>query len=248
MRTTLLLLAVALVACDAKDAGADAKKTAEAAPKTPAGKPAAEPSGVKPAVPAADAKPDAPIADAKAAEPIAAAPDALAAAPTGPVLDHEVKLLDGTTKSLADYRGKALLLVNTASECGFTPQYADLQEVYAKYKDRGLEVLAFPSNDFGAQEPGTPEQIREFVDKQYSVEFEMFDKVVTKGDDKAPLYKTLTEETPDGIKGEVKWNFTKFLVDPQGRVVQRFESPVSPSDPQVTAAIEKVLPEGLRTP
>jgi glutathione peroxidase len=245
MRTTLLLLAVALVACDAKDAGTDAKKTAEAASKAPAGKAAAELASVSVKTP----KPGEPLAVTKAAEPVAAAAEPVAAAPdtpaaaSGPVLEHEVKLLDGTAKSLTDYRGKALLVVNTASECGFTPQYADLQEVYAKYKDRGLEVLAFPSNDFGAQEPGTPEQIRAFVDKQYSVEFEMFDKVVTKGDGQAPLYKTLTEETAEGIKGEVKWNFTKFLVDPQGHVVQRFESAVSPSDPQVTAAIEKVLPK-----
>jgi glutathione peroxidase len=237
MRTTLLLLAVALVACDAKDA--DAKKTAQATPaapaaKAPAGKPAPEPTTPT------DAKPTMP-ADTQPTEPVAVT--STPTAEPGPVLDHKVKLLDGTDKSLADYRGKALLVVNTASECGFTPQYADLQEVYAKYKDRGLEVLAFPSNDFGGQEPGTPEQIREFVDKNYSVEFEMFDKVVIKGEDKAPLYKALTEETPDGIKGEVKWNFTKFLVDPQGRVVQRFEFAMSPSDPEVIAAIEKVLPK-----
>lgn len=228
MRITLLLLAVTLVACDAKDTGAEAPKTAAAT------KPAAATKT------ADDAK--AASANAVVAEPEAAEPDPTATA-TGPVLDHEVKLLDGRDKSLADYRGKALLVVNTASECGFTPQYADLQAVYAKYKDRGLEVLAFPSNDFGAQEPGTPEEIRAFVDKQYSVEFEMFDKVVIKGDEKTPLYKTLTEETPEGIKGEVKWNFTKFLVDAEGRVVQRFESGVSPSDPKVTAAIEQVLPK-----
>lgn len=229
MRTTLILLAVALVACDAKDPGADAKADAtKTAAKTPEA--AAKPADAKPAEPAAMPN----------AAPTEAAPTAAA---TGPVLDHTVKLLDGTDKSLADYRGKAVLVVNTASECGFTPQYADLQELYAKYKDRGLEVLAFPSNDFGAQEPGTPEQIREFVDKQYNVEFEMFEKVATKGPEQSPLYKTLTEETADGIKGEVKWNFTKFLVDPQGRVIQRFESSVSPTDPKVIAAIEGVLPK-----
>jgi glutathione peroxidase len=245
MRTTLLLLAVALVACDGKDAaGTDTKKTAQAAPAAPAAKQApgeSKPSTAKPA------EPSTATLEPTAVEPPAVAPAetavASAAVASGPVLDQTVKLLDGTDKSLADYRGKALLVVNTASECGFTPQYADLQEVYAKYKDRGLEVLAFPSNDFGGQEPGTPEQIRAFVDKQYSVEFEMFDKVVIKGDEKSPLYKTLTEQTPDGIKGDVKWNFTKFLVDPQGHVVQRFESPVSPTDPQVTAAIEAVLPK-----
>lgn len=162
--------------------------------------------------------------------------------PNDVTLDHSVKLLDGSEKSLAEYRGKALLVVNTASECGFTPQYADLQQLYATYKDRGLEVLAFPSNDFGGQEPGTPEQIREFVDGKFDVEFEMFDKVVIKGEDKAPLYRTLTEETGEGIKGEVKWNFTKFLVDPQGRVVARFEPPVKPMDAELIAAIEHALP------
>uniref|UniRef100_UPI00358F5573 glutathione peroxidase n=1 Tax=Enhygromyxa salina TaxID=215803 RepID=UPI00358F5573 len=162
--------------------------------------------------------------------------------PNDVVLDHEVELLSGDAKSLSDYRGKALLVVNTASECGFTPQYADLQAVYAKYKDRGLEVLAFPSNDFGAQEPGTPEQIDAFVHSEYAVEFELFDKVVTTGADKDPVYRTLTEETGEGIKGEVTWNFTKFLVDPQGRVVRRFEPPVKPTDPEVIAAIEQVLP------
>jgi glutathione peroxidase len=235
MRTTLLVLAAALVACDGRDAaGTDTKKTAQAAPAT---KEAPKPT--EPIVGEATAPP--PRTDAKPIMPDDQ--DHTITTASGPVLDHTVKLLDGTDKSLTDYRGKALLVVNTASECGFTPQYADLQEVYAKYKDRGLEVLAFPSNDFGAQEPGTPEEIRKFVDSKYSVEFEMFDKVVIKGDDKSPLYKTLTEETPDGIKGDVKWNFTKFLVDPQGHVVQRFESPVSPTDPQVTAAIEAVLPK-----
>ena len=162
--------------------------------------------------------------------------------PSDAVLDHEVKLLDGNTKSLADYRGKALLVVNTASECGFTPQYAELQQLYATYKDRGLEVLAFPSNDFGAQEPGTPEEIRTFVDSQYSVEFEMFDKVATKGPEQSPIYKTLTEETGQGIAGEVQWNFTKFLVAPDGRIIRRFEPPVTPMDPELVAAVEATLP------
>jgi glutathione peroxidase len=162
--------------------------------------------------------------------------------PNDVVLDHEVAMLDGTKKSLAEYRGKAVLVVNTASECGYTPQYADLQEVYAKYRDRGLEVVAFPSNDFGGQEPGGSDDIREFVDKEYSVEFPMFDKVHAKGPEISPVYKTLSQESGEGIRGEVKWNFTKFLVDPQGKVVARFEPPVRPNDPQVLAAIERVLP------
>ena len=164
------------------------------------------------------------------------------AKPKGPVLDQTVKLLDGSDKSLTDYRGKALLLVNTASECGYTPQYAGMQKVYSQYKDRGLEVLAFPSNDFGAQEPGTPDQIREFVDENYSVEFEMFDKVSTKGPDQSPVYKMLTEQTGEGISGEIEWNFTKFIIDPEGRVVARFNSKVEPDDPKVIEALEKVLP------
>jgi glutathione peroxidase len=203
-----------------------------------------------------DAKPD--VAAKPDAQPAAKAPEqaaevtekkpvAVAELPPAPkpndvTLDHEVKLLDGSNKSLADYRGKTLLVVNTASACGFTPQYAELQQLYATYKDKGLEVLAFPSNDFGGQEPGSALDIRTFVDAQYSVEFTMFDKVVTKGDGKTPLYKTLTEQTGDGIKGEINWNFTKFLVDPQGRVIQRFEPPVGPLDPQIVAAIEHVLP------
>jgi glutathione peroxidase len=163
--------------------------------------------------------------------------------PNDVVLDHEVAMLDGSKKSLADYRGKAVLVVNTASECGYTPQYGDLQEVYTKYKDRGLEVVAFPSNDFGGQEPGGSEEIRTFVDREYSVEFPMFDKVHAKGPDISPVYKTLAQESGDGIRGEVKWNFTKFLVDPEGKVVARFEPPVRPNDPQVLAEIERVLPK-----
>ena len=249
MRTTLLVLAVALVACDGKDAsGTDTKKTAQAAPakappktdeKTPAATQAPAAKQAPPSPPAVEST----AGPAPQGVPVDGDADEAVAAAAGPVLDHTVKLLDGKDKSLADYRGKALLVVNTASECGFTPQYADLQQVYAKYKDRGLEVLAFPSNDFGGQEPGTPEEIRKFVDSKYDVEFEMFDKVVIKGDAKSPLYQTLTEQTPEGIKGDVQWNFTKFLVDPQGHVVQRFESAVSPTDPAVTSAIEKVLPK-----
>lgn len=217
MRTTPLLLVLALCACD--------QGKAESKPDAPSKAEAAKADAAK-----AD---DAPKAEGEAAKTVAG----------GPIIDHSVKLLDGGEKNLSDYRGKALLVVNTASECGFTPQYAGLQELYGKYKDRGLEVLAFPSNDFGAQEPGDATEIREFVDSKYSVEFEMFDKVSTKGPDQSPLYHTLTEQTGDGISGEVKWNFTKFLVDPEGHVVARFESPVDPTDPKVIEAVEKVLPK-----
>lgn len=186
-----------------------------------------EPSKTEPA------KPDATKPDAAKPAPLAAA---------GPILDHTVETLEGTKQSLADYRGKAVLLVNVASECGYTPQYAQLQELYGRYKDRGLVVLGFPSNDFGGQEPGDAAQIKEFVTSKYAVDFPMMAKLHAKGPEIAPLYKTLSEETPDGIKGEVKWNFTKFLVDPSGKVVARFESAVEPMGPELTAAVEKALP------
>ena len=187
-----------------------------------------EPSKTEPA------KPDATKPDAAKPAPLAAA---------GPILDHTVETLEGTKQSLADYRGKAVLLVNVASECGYTPQYAQLQELYGRYKDRGLVVLGFPSNDFGGQEPGDAAQIKEFVTSKYAVDFPMMAKLHAKGPEIAPLYKTLSEETPDGIKGEVKWNFTKFLVDPTGKVVARFDSGVDPMGPEVVAAVEKNLPK-----
>lgn len=171
------------------------------------------------------------------AKPAAAAPKA-----EGPVLDHTVKTIKGEDKSLADFRGKALLVVNTASQCGYTPQYEGLQELYAKYKARGFEVLAFPSNDFGGQEPGDEDEIAGFVDDKYGVQFPMFAKVPVKGEGKAPLFTTITEQTPEGIKGEIKWNFTKFLVDPSGRVVARYESNVDPMDTDLTAQLESILP------
>ena len=156
-----------------------------------------------------------------------------------PVLDHPVRTITGEATSLADYRGKALLIVNTASECGLTPQYRGLEALQARYADRGLVVLGFPCNDFGAQEPGDSAQIQTFCRTQYGVSFPLFEKVRAKGD-KSPLYKTLTE-LPGGLGGEIKWNFTKFLVDRDGRVVRRFEPTVDPAAPEVAAAIEEVL-------
>ena len=166
----------------------------------------------------------------------------------GPIIDHDVETLSGEAVSLASYRGKALLIVNTASQCGFTPQYADLQKLYERYKGRGLEVLAFPSNDFGGQEPGSPDEIRAFVDGEFSVTFPMFAKVHAKGDKKSPLYRTLTEETSGDLEGEVRWNFTKFVVDPDGRPVARFGSMTSPLDDDVIAAVEKALPRDAAAP
>lgn len=218
--STLALLA--LGACEPKAAA-------------PPAAPASPPAVAKPA-PAAAADP----APAAAAEPAPAAEPA-AAAPAVNVLGLEVETIDGETKRLSDYRGKALLIVNTASECGFTPQYADLQKLYNTYQPRGLEVLAFPSNDFGAQEPGTAEEIKRFTEQNYAIAFPLFAKIATKGEGQSPLYRLLTEQTPEGIRGEVKWNFTKFLIDRTGKVVARFESPVKPMDPKVTAAVEAAL-------
>ena len=196
------------------------------------------------APPPANAPPPASAPAAKAS-PAAAPKPADAAAPAGVVYAHTVETLEGKPQRLADLRGKAILIVNTASECGFTPQYAKLQELYGRYKDRGLVVLGFPSNDFGGQEPGDAAQIQEFVASKYAVDFPMMNKVHAKGAEIAPIYRSLTEETPEGIRGEVKWNFTKFLIDPEGQVVQRFEPPVDPLSQEMTAAIEAALPKKI---
>jgi len=157
-------------------------------------------------------------------------------------IDHDVVTLSGKAEKLSSYRGKALLIVNTASQCGYTPQYAGLQQLYERFEKRGLVVLGFPCNDFGGQEPGTEQEVETFCKKNYGVTFPMFSKVHAKGPEQAPLYKTLTEETPEGVKGPVKWNFTKFLVDPSGKVVARFEPGVTPLADELIAAVEKVLP------
>ena len=156
------------------------------------------------------------------------------------VLDHPVRTLQGQSQSLATYRGKVLLIVNTASECGLTPQYEGLQKLWDKYRDRGLVVLGFPCNDFGGQEPGSPEQIDSFCSGNFHVTFPLFEKVRAKGD-KSPPYKTLTEDIDPALRGEIKWNFTKFLADRQGRAVARFEPAVTPDDPKLIAEIERLL-------
>jgi glutathione peroxidase len=138
-----------------------------------------------------------------------------------------------------------MLIVNTASKCGYTPQYEGLQKLFERYGDRGLVVIGFPSNDFGNQEPGTAAEIGAFCKRNYGVTFPMMAKVHTKGPDQAPVYRSLTTETTEGIRGEVKWNFTKFLVDRDGRVVARFEPGVKPLDDQITSAIEALLDGGL---
>jgi glutathione peroxidase len=165
--------------------------------------------------------------------------------PTGQgnaLIGHVVQSLSGKPVDLNEYRGKAMIIVNTASKCGYTSQYAGLQELYEAYADRGLVVIAFPSNDFGGQEPGSAEQIETFCRKNYGVTFPVMAKVHAKGPGKAPIYRTLTEDTSAGIRGEVKWNFTKFLVDPDGHVVRRFESSVKPMSGEMIEAVEAVVP------
>ena len=151
---------------------------------------------------------------------------------------HEFTLnsIDGKPAPLSAYQGKVVLIVNVASRCGFTPQYAGLEALYEKYKDRGFTILGFPANNFGGQEPGTNEEIKTFCSSKYNVTFPMYSKISVKGDDKAPLYQFLT-----ATGGEIQWNFTKFLVDKDGKVVARFEPKVTPESPDVAEAIEKAL-------
>jgi glutathione peroxidase len=157
------------------------------------------------------------------------------------VYNFTLNSIDGKPSPLADYKGKVVLLVNVASQCGYTPQYSALEAIYEKYKDQGFVILGFPANNFGAQEPGTNEEIKTFCTRKYSVTFPMYSKISVKGSDQAPLYAYLTKNTGAGMTGEIKWNFTKFLVDRDGKVVQRFEPAVTPDSKEVTTAIEKQL-------
>jgi len=150
--------------------------------------------------------------------------------------------IDGSPMPFDYYRGEVMLIVNVASQCGYTPQYSALESVYTKYKDQGLVVVGFPANNFGGQEPGTNQEIKTFCSRKYNVTFPMYSKISVKGTDQAPLYKFLIKEDPTH-SGDIKWNFTKFLVDRKGNVVRRFEPAVTPDDPQVIAAIEKLLQE-----
>lgn len=157
-------------------------------------------------------------------------------------LDFTLNSIDGQPAPLSQYRGKVLLIVNVASKCGYTPQYAGLEAVYEKYKDKGLVVLGFPANNFKAQEPGSDEEIKTFCTRKYSVTFPMYSKISVAGEDKAPLYQYLTDKAANpSTGGEIKWNFTKFLVGKDGKVVQRFEPAVTPESPDVVAAIEEAL-------
>jgi glutathione peroxidase len=142
---------------------------------------------------------------------------------------------NGDSVELSSYEGKVLLIVNTASECGFTPQYKDLQALHESYGDKGLAVLGFPCNQFGGQEPGTSAEVEAFCSLNYGVTFPIFEKVEVKGSDAAPLFRYLTEQTG----GEIKWNFTKFLVDRKGKVIGQYDSSVNPTD--IGPDIEKLL-------
>ncbi|MBS1872697.1 MAG: glutathione peroxidase [Acidobacteria bacterium] len=152
------------------------------------------------------------------------------------VYEFTMKSIDGAPAPLAAYKGKVLLIVNVASKCGFTPQYTGLEALYEKYKDQGLVLVGVPANNFGGQEPGTEAEIKTFCTRKYSVTFPMMSKVSVKGDDTDPLYKYLVD-----AGGEVKWNFTKFLVGKDGVVIRKFDSPVKPDAPELVEAVEAAL-------
>ena len=150
--------------------------------------------------------------------------------------------IDGTPVSLSTYRGKVLMIVNVASKCGATPQYAKLQEIYQKYKGNGFVILGFPANNFGSQEPGSNEEIKNFCTLEYRVTFPMFSKILVKGEDMHPLYKFLTEEDTDpDFAGEITWNFNKFLVGRDGNILARFATKIEPDNPEVLNAIEQAI-------
>lgn len=154
-----------------------------------------------------------------------------------------VKTIDRQDQTLADYLGKVLLIVNVASQCGYTPQYKGMEELYQKYQAQGFEILAFPCNDYGMQEPGTNEEIQQFCSTRYDVSFPLFDKVHAKGSQQHLLYAELTQAVEP--KGEVSWNFEKFLVNKKGEVVARYKSAIAPNDTSLTTAIEQELANRL---
>jgi glutathione peroxidase len=151
--------------------------------------------------------------------------------------DFSMKSIDGGDLPLSTYKGKVALVVNVASKCGYTPQYKGLESLYQKYKEKGLVVIGVPANNFGGQEPGSDEEIKTFCTRNYRVTFPMMSKVSVKGSDMTPLYQYLTKQGG----GDVRWNFTKFLVGKDGQVIQRFESNVDPESPELIAAVEKAL-------
>ena len=158
------------------------------------------------------------------------------------IFEHPIHTLRGEESSLADHQGHALLLVNVASKCGLTPQYTGLEELQRTYGDRGLQVLGFPCNQFGGQEPGTAEEIESFCSMTYGVTFPMFEKIEVNGAERHPIYAELTEVADaEGHSGDIRWNFEKFLVTPDGAIT-RFSPMVAPDDPTLVAAVEAALP------
>jgi len=152
------------------------------------------------------------------------------------IQDIPLETINGDSTTLGDYAGSVLLLVNVASKCGLTPQYEALQALYQRYRDEGLVVMGFPANDFMGQEPGTNDEIAEFCSVKYAVDFPMFAKISVLGDDKHPLYQVLTKD-----KGEVTWNFDKFLIGRDGKLIEHFAAKVKPDDAKVTGAVDEAL-------
>ncbi len=167
--------------------------------------------------------------------------DLITAAKTASVYDFTLEDIDGNSLPLRTFRGKVLLFVNTASFCGNTPQYAGLQTMYEQYQGQGLEILAFPANNFGKQEPGTDGEIKNFCYTKYSLTFPLFSKISVKGADKHPLYQYLTEQSP--FPGEVEWNFQKYLVDRKGNVTARYRPSTKPLSGEVIQDVERLLQE-----
>jgi glutathione peroxidase len=162
------------------------------------------------------------------------------------IYDFAAKSIDGKEVALSSYRGKVLLIVNSASKCGFTPQYADLEQLYTTYKDRGVVVLGFPSNDFLGQEPGTNQDIKTFCERNYGVTFPLFEKDHVTGSEKQPIFKYLTEQANPEFAGSVRWNFEKFLIDQKGTLVARWRSLTKPMSSKITEKIESLLTSPLK--
>jgi glutathione peroxidase len=168
----------------------------------------------------------------------------IAAAPFKSIYDFKVKDIDEKEVSLSQYKGKVLLVVNVASLCGNTPQYADIEAMYEKYKDKGLVILGFPANDFMGQEPGSNTEIKQFCSTKYAVKFPMFSKIHVKGSEIAPLYSYLTQKSENGVlDAKVTWNFQKFLVGKDGKVIASFDPKKKVTDESVVSSVEKALAE-----
>ena len=168
-------------------------------------------------------------------------PGAPATQPAQSPLTFTMKDIDGKAYDLAQLKGKVVMIVNVASKCGLTKQYAGLQKLYDQYKDRGFVIVGFPANNFGGQEPGSEEEIKQFCSTKYNVTFPMMSKISVKGENQHALYDLLTHKTPQEFRGEIGWNFTKFLVDRNGQVFARFASKTTPEDEKLVAAVEKAL-------